>query len=232
MLNNIIVISGLKNSGKDTVADMLQYCLSVPEPFRKYWMYRHYRYAFNDAYKKVAFADSLKDTLSVLLGVPVEKFYDRDFKEHFYIRGLETTSFPPKEETLSESDFIKMLSEKDFSFLKTHFITIRQLLQCFGTEIVRGLFGDAFWAERAMKHTFDKMIITDLRFKVELEAVRKHKGIVIYIDNPNCTPEQHASESEVLEMKENHDFDFIIENNGTLEDLFNKIVKWTDLQCS
>lgn len=81
-----------------------------------------------------------------------------------------------------------------------------------------------------MKHNFDKMIITDLRFKVELEAVRKRNGLVLYIDNPNCIPEQHASESEVLEMKDNHDFDFIIENNGTLEDLFNKIVKWMELQ--
>lgn len=227
-MNNIIVISGLKNSGKDTVADMLQYCLSVPEPFRKYWMYRHYRYAFNSTYEKVAFADSLKDTLSVLFGIPVEKFYERDFKEHFYIKGLEITDTP--DNILDEDSFIKMLNKKDFSFLKTHFITIRQLLQCFGTEIVRGLFGNAFWAERAMKHTFDKMIITDLRFKVELEAVRKRNGLVLYIDNPNCTPEQHTSESEVLEMKDNHDFDFIIENNGTLEDLFNKIVKWMELQ--
>lgn len=227
-MNNIIVISGLKNSGKDTVADMLQYCLSVPEPFRKYWMYRHYRYAFNSTYEKVAFADSLKDTLSVLFGIPVEKFYERDFKEHFYIKGLEITDTP--DNILDEDSFIKMLNKKDFSFLKTHFITIRQLLQCFGTEIVRGLFGNAFWAERAMKHTFDKMIITDLRFKVELEAIRKRNGLVLYIDNPNCTPEQHTSESEVLEMKDNHDFDFIIENNGTLEDLFNKIVKWMELQ--
>ena len=227
-MNNIIVISGLKNSGKDTVADMLQYCLSVPEPFRKYWMYRHYRYAFNSTYEKVAFADSLKDTLSVLFGIPVEKFYERDFKEHFYIKGLEITDTP--DNILDEDSFIKMLNKKDFSFLKTHFITIRQLLQCFGTEIIRGLFGNAFWAERAMKHNFDKMIITDLRFKVELEAVRKRNGLVLYIDNPNCIPEQHASESEVLEMKDNHDFDFIIENNGTLEDLFNKIVKWMELQ--
>ena len=227
-MNNIIVISGLKNSGKDTVADMLQYCLSVPESFRKYWMYRHYRYAFNSTYEKVAFADSLKDTLSVLFGIPVEKFYERDFKEHFYIKGLEITDTP--DNILDEDSFIKMLNKKDFSFLKTHFITIRQLLQCFGTEIVRGLFGNAFWAERAMKHNFDKMIITDLRFKVELEAVRKRNGLVLYIDNPNCIPEQHASESEVLEMKDNHDFDFIIENNGTLEDLFNKIVKWMELQ--
>ena len=218
----------MKNSGKDTVADMLQYCLSVPEPFRKYWMYRHYRYAFNSTYEKVAFADSLKDTLSVLFGIPVEKFYERDFKEHFYIKGLEITDTP--DNILDEDSFIKMLNKKDFSFLKTHFITIRQLLQCFGTEIVRGLFGNAFWAEQTMKHNFDKMIITDLRFKVELEAVRKRNGLVLYIDNPNCIPEQHASESEVLEMKDNHDFDFIIENNGTLEDLFNKIVKWMELQ--
>lgn len=32
----IIAISGLKNSGKDTVADMLQYLLTVPKVLRNY----------------------------------------------------------------------------------------------------------------------------------------------------------------------------------------------------
>ena len=123
-----------------------------------------------------------------------------------------------------------MLKKKDFSFFKTHYITIRQMLQCFGTEFVRGFFGDAFWAERAMRSGYDKMIITDLRFKVELEAIKKRKGVVLYVDNPNCRADNHSSENEVLEMKDAHDFDFIIKNDSSLEDLFNKIAdflnKW------
>jgi len=34
--NNLIAISGTKNSGKTETADMLQYCLSVPKCLRQY----------------------------------------------------------------------------------------------------------------------------------------------------------------------------------------------------
>jgi len=34
--NKLIAIGGLKNSGKDEVSKMLQYCLSVPKVLRQY----------------------------------------------------------------------------------------------------------------------------------------------------------------------------------------------------
>jgi hypothetical protein len=39
-LNNIIAISGVKDSGKDTAAEMLQYCLSVPKILRQYCLFK------------------------------------------------------------------------------------------------------------------------------------------------------------------------------------------------
>ena len=33
---NLIAVGGLKNSGKDEVSKMIQYCLSMPKLFRRY----------------------------------------------------------------------------------------------------------------------------------------------------------------------------------------------------
>ena len=49
---------------------------------------------------------------------------------------------PELNKVLYDNKFSKAVAAKDFSFLQTHYITIRQLLQCFGTEIMRGYFGD------------------------------------------------------------------------------------------
>lgn len=80
--------------------------------------------------------------LSVLLNVPVEKFEDRYFKEHVYINFNTLTLTEHPGDTLSDNKFNKLVAAKDFSFLTTHYITVRQLLQCFGTEIMRNYFGN------------------------------------------------------------------------------------------
>ena len=66
-------------------------------------------------------------------------------------------------------------------------------------------------------------IVSDLRFKVEYNEVKLRDGIIIYIERPGCTPGSHSSEREVLEMKGQGLFDYTIQNDGSLKDLFNKI---------
>ena len=69
------------------------------------------------------------------------------------------------------------------------------------------------------------LIISDLRFKVEAEAIHSNKGKIIFINRDTCIPGNHASEKEIIELKERNAFDYIINNNGTLKDLFNNINK-------
>lgn len=45
---------------------------------------------------------------------------------------------------------------------------------------------------------------------------------MIYIDR-NQTPGSHRSESEVIELLNENKFDYIINNDGSIEDLFNKV---------
>ncbi|MCK9446742.1 hypothetical protein M0Q50_07785 [bacterium] len=64
-------------------------------------------------------------------------------------------------------------------------------------------------------------LISDVRFINEIDAIRKHNGIIIRIelpiDNKNT---EHISERELDNYKK---YDEIILNDKTLKDLFNKI---------
>lgn len=226
--NNLIAISGFKNSGKDTASLMVQYLLNSPPFMHNYWMYKKFNRLFiSGKYKVTSFAYPLKRTLSALLNVPIEKFNDRDFKENYYIffPTLEITNvLPENAEIISDNKFSKMVGSKDFSFIQTTWITIRQLLQVFGTECMRGIFGDKLWILSTIKDK-NPIIISDLRFKVELKAVKDRGGKVIYINRKDCKPGNHASEKEIQEMLENLQYDAVIFNDGSLEDLFNKLKK-------
>lgn len=219
--NKLIAIGGLKNSGKDEASKMLQYCLSVPRIFRSYYFYKCFSKFINHKYKIVSFADHLKDCLSGLTGISRKNFDNREFKEKSCI------IFNPLRVTknaipLSDSKFNRMLENKDFSFFKTKFITIRQLLQSFGTNIARDIFGDKLWIESTLNYK-DNIIVSDMRFKVEYDEIKSRFGITIYINRPGTSPGNHASEQEIYKLYTLNKFDYIINNSGTLKDLFNKI---------
>lgn len=224
--NNIIAIGGLKNSGKDTAANMLQYLLNSPRIFHTYSFYKAFNKIFNRGkYKITSFAFPLKKTLAALLNLPVEVFNDRNFKENFYIffPTLEIRSkLPDGAVTISDSKFNRLLSNNDISFVSTTWISIRQLLQLFGTECMRKTFGDNLWILATVRNT-KNIIISDLRFNVEYEFLKEHKSIIIYIKRDTCTPGSHASEKEIVKLYENNSFDYVVENNTTLKDLFNNI---------
>ena len=89
---------------------------------------------------------------------------------------------------------------------------------------MRGYFGDNLWILATITGQHN-LIVSDLRFKVEAKAIHNNKGKIIYINRNTCIPGNHASEREIIELKENRVFDYIIDNNGTLKDLFNNINK-------
>lgn len=221
--SNIIAIGGLKNSGKNEAANMLQYCLNSPKFMHHFWCYKLFRGVFN-GYRITSFAHPLKRTLAALLNVPIEMFDLRSFKENTYIYfpTLTMTDHPNSDLVISDNKFSRAIMNKDFSFLTNNYITIRQLLQCFGTEIMRGLFGDNLWILSTLKES-GKLIISDLRFKVEAEALKQLNGTLIYINRVGCVPGNHASEKESIELLNTNQFDYVINNDGSLRDLFNKI---------
>ena len=66
------------------------------------------------------------------------------------------------------------------------------------------------------------LIISDLRFIVEADVVKARDGKIIYIDRPGCVVGNHQSEKEAFELYQSGQCDYVIHNDGTLEDLFKK----------
>lgn len=104
--------------------------------------------------------------------------------------------------------------------------TPREMMQLMGTEVGRAIDEDV-WVKALMHELGDSgWLIEDCRFPNEAEAVREKGGIVVGIRRDKVVPEDsedlHASEAEMLHNWDDM-ADVTIENNGTLEELYEKV---------
>jgi len=101
-------------------------------------------------------------------------------------------------------------------------VTPRHLMQTLGTEWGRTHVGQNIWIDisTANLDTEQAYVTEDIRFINEADAFRKAGFKIVKINNPRVPIIRgHASEGEL----DNYDFDYVIENDGTIEDLHNKI---------
>lgn len=100
---------------------------------------------------------------------------------------------------------------------------LRALLQRLGTECGRGLLGDNIWVDSALNSLPDgRYAVTDCRFLNEADAIRLRGGKIIRINRPGVGPANaHISETGL----DDYDFDAVIENDGTLEEFKEKLLK-------
>lgn len=220
-------MSGLKNVGKDTSANMLKYLLNTPSFLHFYWIYKHFNFLGNfGKWKVTSFAKPLKEVLSIILGVPVEKFEDRDFKENYCVDFNTSKIYKCTDENvklLSDKNLSKLIESDSYHIIKTYTLTIRQCLQYFGTQICREFISDKIWINASLKG--NNLIFSDLRFKKEFEELDYYKSFRVLIERPGCTPGNHASERQIMELKSEREFEGYINNNGSLKDLFYKVKK-------
>ena len=105
-------------------------------------------------------------------------------------------------------------------------MTPRQMFQMEGTEAGRNVFGGDLWIKRFMlsynllKHT-DDIIVPDVRFDNEAEALRSLGGIIIEVRRGQAGLSGSAG-AHVSESGLSLPADYVIENEGTLEELYEK----------
>lgn len=228
-MNKIIAISGLKNSGKSTVASMLEFLSNTPKIFHSYFFYKHQALIpKKKSYKTVAFADPIKEMLSCLLNMDRWEFESRNIKENcivclknlskIYTNGYDVDAY----NLLSDSKFSKIAKEWNPELSKQYYLSIRQVMQLFGTEIMRNTIDDKIWINCVLNRSCNQnLIISDLRFITEYEEIKNRNGFIIYIDR-GLTPGLHKSESEMQTLLNQNKFDLIIDNkNISLKELFN-----------
>lgn len=204
----IIGVCGFIGSGKDTIAD---YLVNFYE------------------FRRESFANTLKDAVSAVFG------WDRTLLEG---------------RTKQAREWREQVDPWWAERLNTPNLTPRWVLQYWGTEVCRKAFHDSIWIaslENKLRNSQDHIVISDCRFPNEIKSIKDAGGIVIRVKR-GPEPEWydaavsmnkgevgnmtwaiskdkiaklgiHASETAWVGT----DFDVVIDNNGTIDDLFNQV---------
>ena len=167
-------------------------------------------------YTKISFAGSVKDSVSAIFG------WDRQLLE-----GV----------TNESREWREKVDEWWAKRLQIPNLTPRWVLQEIGTEVFRNHFHPDIWVASVEKklEKLAGVIITDARFKNEIDTIRKLGGIIIHIKrdvpdwyesvlNGYSEPPSHIHSSEYSWIKNKPDY--TIENTGSISELEDKIINF------
>ena len=162
-------------------------------------------------YKRDSFAKSLKDAVASMFN------WDRDMLEG---RGESSRHWREQPDKFWSERFGREVSP-------------RSILQQFGTEVMRGQMYDGIWVDSCIgRYKGENTVISDTRFPNEIKRIKECGGVILlvkrfkdpdwftsYVEG-NIEPKGiHSSEY----MWAKSEFDYTIENNGSLEELNEKI---------
>lgn len=220
----IIALSGKIGSGKDLTAAMIQRVFleekveqgqlsaqSIPslESLTKPQSIPYHR--MHSMYEVQRFAYKLKAFVASIIGVPVWKLDDQDFKKS--ILGPEWAYFTPENESyLSGKMFPGTWSKKN--------MTVREMLIRIGDGMRNAVHPDIWVNALFSDYKEDcNWVIADMRYENEKNRIEKLAGVSIRINRKDCVLIDHISETGL----DNEGFSYVINNNGSLQELYDQI---------
>ena len=237
----LIGISGKKRAGKDAVGKTIQWLtsdyyknnVSPKNPLENNMV------DIKSPYQIKKFADKLKDIVCMLIGCTRDELEDREFKETplgeewWNISKPEVKMFIPYTDKNWETGAGEYLKYFKKNLVKT---TPRLMLQKIGTEGMREIIHNDTWVnalfadyKKVMRtnanrqpelFNYPNWIITDVRFPNEAQAIKDRGGIVIRVNRNSDIIDNHLSETALDNFK---GFDHVIDNNGDISSLIEKI---------
>ena len=160
---------------------------------------------------KLSFAEPMKQIISNTFGITLEEL--EEYKNDVENYGIEIKAYPNNQNQVV-----------------IDYTNFRTILQRFGTEGMKPVFGDGVWAEltkEKAKEIGGTIIIPDFRFRIEEDVWDKSEFNVITIrvqDDSILMTDTHASENDLI----NNSFDYYINNTNKDESVFeelNEIIK-------
>ena len=195
----IIGICGFIGSGKDTVADFLV--------------------NFHE-FRRESFASTLKDSVAAVFG------WDRTMLEG---------------RTAEAREWREQVDPWWAERLNMPTLTPRWVLQYWGTEVCRRSFHDDIWIaslENKLRNSKDNIVISDCRFPNEIQAIKRAGGQIVWVqrgalpewyDDAVSANQGHNIGINNMKLRKIHasewawlgnEFDHVIDNNGTIDELF------------
>lgn len=158
-------------------------------------------------FERLAFADPLKKSVAALLDIPFNR--------------VDQLKLNPDCTIILQNKTVNIGAESAAAnhVTESKEISFRELLQRYGTEAHREVFGYDFWVDQTLPvqgyYPGRAIVVTDVRFDNEAARVKKLGGAVWAIERDGIVPgDAHAS--EILDFP----VDLVIQNNGTFEELF------------
>ena len=105
---------------------------------------------------------------------------------------------------ISKDELNELKNYEDTKILGTN---MRSILQPFGTNIMQKFCGKRIWVDLVLKE--DNLIIADVRFQHEVDAILEKGGFIIKLDSP-CL-DSHISESGIDKIPDSC-FKYIFDN--------------------
>ena len=214
----IIGIGGEKKHGKDAIAKYLT---------------QHYgfeQYAFADKMKKMV--QSIWPFLDPWNDETKEQLFDEPLVIGDYVIGKIIMFIE------NDYDFSYEYEEKILSKLrnKKHFTSVRDILQFLGTDILRDIVDENYHYNSVRypiaNYGIPRAVISDCRFKNERFLLRLHfsDAKVILVKRPSMVKNATSSHASETSLGSDEEYDHVIINDGTLEDLYAKVdelmVQW------
>ena len=221
----IIGISGKKQSGKDFAAKIFyRYLRSAFVPASTFTTFEEK--IFNDLEKQpmpiyeideievVRFADPVKDIVCLLIGCTREQLEDPEFKDKPLSIDWGTVDISTQE-----------IEGHSVNLMRYELLTPRRMLQKIGTDAIRNHLHTNTWVNvflRKYEEAKSKnhwMIVPDVRFLNEYDAIKKEMGLLIRVEKEGLdSKDNHPSEVSLDEQEFDH---HILWNSP--EDLFNQV---------
>ena len=171
-----------------------------------------------------------KDTTGIIFKEELSKSGKGEFQLIEYSRALKediSRDFNLSHEQLYGD--LKEVPDKRYP-KQDEFWSPREILQAYG-EFFRSIDID-FWTNKVFENHFENLILTDVRHKNEVKAIKDRNGYIVRINrehNTNIHGTNHISEtaldfSDTIEDASSiYKPDFEIENNGSIKDLTNTV---------
>jgi hypothetical protein len=170
--------------------------------------------------KLYSFADTLKKFCVEVLGIDRETIYGTNEQKNqpTHLKWEDMPSVCTDDEFWYQHNEWFEECQDNFIFHKPGPMTSREVMQYFGTNIVRKMYGPA-WAKETLNR-IDKegtvlAVITDCRFLDEVQEIQNYRGKVVKLSR-NPYPDSHISEIQLDEQSEDI-FDAVINNEYGIE---------------
>lgn len=243
----ILALSGKKQSGKSTVGKIANIILNSPHLNNQGVLdFLKKDTISSDNWQIKMFAEKLKQIVCLLIGCTMEQLEDEQFKskeltEEWIKYKYYSADQPRVEMKITPRLLLQLLGTECGRDIIHPNIWVNSLMADYKSKLSSNHpVDDLDWEPRFI---YPNWIITDMRFPNELKAVEDRDGITIRVNRnwfkselPNggtltvqrgiltghedeILGKEHPSETAL----DNAKFDYTINNDGTLEDLINKV---------